>query len=268
METLVEYINPDFESQRKDKYKLSVLCEAHQISYLISEYFSNKIIGMRSYALPNKEWQSDEFLKGNYAKSSVAFVNRRYTVLPMGVINQFNYKDALSMLHPVLPEDVIYAQDIVPHQATIVQAVSPEVYRFFSHARMYAAPAPILENLMRFNLQPGYAYIFVSIYKEYIEITVLKDRQLRYLNTFVYETSTDVLYFLLFVMQQLGLKAEEEEVFILRNTMEDESVYENLRKYCKKITIIPFPKNIVIDKGLNNVPYQNYYNLLSLSLCE
>ena len=76
--------------------------------------------------------------------------------------------------------------------------------------------------------------IYLHFYAKHFDIIVTKGKELLLCNTYINQSNEDVLYYLLFAMEQLKLSPQEVEVKLL-NTIENE-LYELLYTYIKNMS--------------------------------
>ena len=79
--------------------------------------------------------------------------------------------------------------------------------------------------------------IYVNINKSYLNIIVFKGRELNYSNSFNYKSKDDILYFLLFVMEQNKLVNNKTKIKLIGEKEDTNHHYTYLSKFVKNIEI-------------------------------
>ena len=82
--------------------------------------------------------------------------------------------------------------------------------------------------------------IYVNINKSYLNIIVFKGRELNYSNTFNYKSKDDILYFVLFVIEQNKLVNNKTKIKLIG----EEEILTQYHKYLSK-----FIKNVVLKNS-------------------
>ena len=101
-----------------------------------------------------------------------------------------------------------------------------------------------------------------------IDIAVTEGKKLILLNSFLKNNNEDILYFTLFVCEQLGIDLEKTQ-FILTGEVEAESaLFKLLFTYIRKINFADRNKTLSFSNKFNIVPPHFYHTLFSLALCE
>ena len=79
--------------------------------------------------------------------------------------------------------------------------------------------------------------IYVNINKSYLNIIVFKGRELNYSNTFDYKSKEDILYFVLFVIEQNKLVNNKTKIKLIGEEKIINQHYAYLLKFIKNIEI-------------------------------
>jgi len=88
------------------------------------------------------------------------------------------------------------------------------------------------------------------------------------LNSFPYKSPDDVVYFCLFALETLSLKAEKIPVWISGQVERQSMAYRQLHKYIRHLHSIQRTKNIHFSRELDALPRHFYNSLFQLPFCE
>jgi hypothetical protein len=89
-----------------------------------------------------------------------------------------------------------------------------------------------------------------------------------YLNVFKYTEPSDVLYFLVFVLEQLGFTPIEETITLLGGYSESTPILSQLKLYCPSLLYIEKPGQLEYGEVLSGIPFHKYFTLLNIPICE
>ena len=103
----------------------------------------------------------------------------------------------------------------------------------------------------------------VSIHPELLSIGLLSNRKIKFINTFPYQTVDDILYFVLFVMDELGLSSEETSITMWSTEDEIDEVKGMLQKYIRNVELGNRPGNLNFPESFNTLPQQHSFDLFS-----
>jgi hypothetical protein len=80
--------------------------------------------------------------------------------------------------------------------------------------------------------------IFVHVQKSTFELVVVKNQELLLFNSYHYNASEDLIYFILFACEQLQLNPETISVKILGDCSEEDANYQIIYKYIRNCSLL------------------------------
>ena len=102
----------------------------------------------------------------------------------------------------------------------------------------------LIENVLNNNRNTEKVFVYVS--NGIFEVIITKDKELLLFNTFTYKTNEDVLYYILFCMEQLSLSPNETEVILL--SLIDEDLYTLIYTYIRNVTKSNEKTDLILHK--------------------
>lgn len=110
--------------------------------------------------------------------------------------------------------------------------------------------------------------MFLSLYSSHIELIVKQGSDLLFYNVFRYQNNEDILYYLLFTMEQFSLNPLYVKLVIASQTGISDELVSNLKKYIKQVSFCVNDASIKMNGDLKSLPGHYYFNLLNQHLCE
>ena len=101
-----------------------------------------------------------------------------------------------------------------------------------------------------------------------ITIAVLKSGNLEYCNHFKYKDSKDIVYYTLFVMNELYLNPESTPLTIWGELDIKSDAYLQLFKYIRDIKFGSRPSSMVFSYNFDEIDEHQMFNTLSTYFCE
>jgi hypothetical protein len=99
-----------------------------------------------------------------------------------------------------------------------------------------------------------------------IDIIVTENKKLILLNTFTWQTNEDILYYVMFVSEQLELNPEKFPMIVSGDIDDSSSIYQLLYRYVRNVT---FPdKHLTLEMLDDDFPFHHFALLYNLALCE
>ncbi|MDB5191948.1 MAG: hypothetical protein JWQ96_1511 [Segetibacter sp.] len=200
-------------------------------------------------------------LDKSYA-STLLFINNPYSVLiPYTRFNKDIAEDYLNMVHGI-PVNGQKEFDKVDVEPGIMNAycVNKDWLAFTARNLMMVTKQHTYTNLITclFKRADGFPanLLKVQFYPHYLIIVVLKQNELQLVQTFVYETNDDVLYYLLSTAQNLKIDLEDTTLEVSGMIDLQSGLHVELSKYFKNI------KEETVDQALllmNTTEYPSHY---------
>ena len=89
-----------------------------------------------------------------------------------------------------------------------------------------------------------------------------------YLNVFKYSAPSDVLYYVIFVLEQLGFVPSEEKITLMGNITDTSVICTQLKMYCESLQFVEKPDELKFGEAFSGVALHNYFVLLNIPICE
>jgi Protein of unknown function (DUF3822) len=109
--------------------------------------------------------------------------------------------------------------------------------------------------------------MFINIQLDNIDVVVVKNNQLKFLNSFQYQSNTDFLYYILNVVKQLELNQNDLSINLLGVESKDDEKLKSLPHFIDKLFFYKELK-LKYNFALKREHILRYLNFLNLHLCE
>lgn len=290
MECTYNQVDPLYETTQGLNYRLSMLLCQDGFSFLVTHAQTHQILKLASYKLGHDDikynglagWPLNayeyfallkkiDFLKLNYRHIDIAVSSFKITTAPYDFLKQ-NTLDIISAAHSVGLEEEIQVEpvfDLGPAVAMLIPAyIKENCMGLFPDAVIRSAPAVFVKGVIRKHSQLIARQVFINLHREYFEISVIQGIRLLYLNTFRYSTPSDVLYYVIFVLEQLGFVPSEQDVTLMGDVASGSTIAEELKMYCGSLRFAECPDGITYGEAFADVAMHQYFTLLNIPLCE
>ncbi|MBA2612616.1 MAG: DUF3822 family protein [Bacteroidetes bacterium] len=109
--------------------------------------------------------------------------------------------------------------------------------------------------------------LFLAINDGLIEIAAKEKNELLFYNVFNYENNEDVLYYLLFMMEQFNLNPLQIKLVISGQVQTNDPLILSIKKYIKQVSFVVHHSEIKPEGELSKLPQHHYFTLLNQHLC-
>lgn len=210
----------------------------------------------------------NEFLNYSYKRIYIVLVSPEYTLVPSEIFEE-KQKDGLMSFVFASPVERCLTNELKDEQVELVFGADEEVYEFCSRSLVnprfvhYMAPSLILWKKQSRTRLPKQLY--VVLHRRTIDIVCYAQGTLLFANTFGYEHSDDVLYYILYVWKQVGMDQQKDQLRIFGDPAFRNQITTTLRNYLQYIEPLEIPSEAYL---LGSEVVQAPLDLIALSLCE
>ena len=140
-------------------------------------------------------------------------------------------------------------------------------YRFYSFSFGSFQKRLIKQAKRRSN---NFVYIndLIIINKEFFDIIVVQNNALKFINTFLYVNSIDLLYFILYVCKQLKIDAKKMTFHLAGEESDKAELTNDLHDYIPRLKKIDTLQGIELGDSLKKIDASRHFTLLHLAKCE
>ena len=211
---------------------------------------------------------SEDLLQKEFYSSSLAFNNFPSTLVPTPFYKEEKNREILSFNHEIeeVLTDKMHQMDAVNIYSVPIDLLNL-INKSFPNTQKKCNSSILIDQLLLQNEKTEKTIVYASIEKKKLEVCVLSENKLEFHNSFTTDTKEDLLYFLLFSMEQLGLSPEKTELVLLDDILKSDEKYNLLYEYVRNISFGNRSENLNFTKELESIKSHQYFCLFSQLLC-
>lgn len=250
------------------------ILDTEKFRYTLLESFAFeplKDMGQLSHRLEDFV-KEKRILTNSFQRISLAFSSPQVTFVPAEL---FSYSHKKLFLHfntyPDSNHDIqvdklnnLLAYAIYPFPGELMQKIN----YLFPACRIRHVASCLIENILYMvrygRLTPN---LVLHVQRDHFEILIFENENLSFYNSFIYQGWDDLFYYLFFVLEQLGLQAEELDAMIFGEVSIESEFYKKIRLYVKSVTFGPRTDLYKFSDAFDDIPHHYYYNLLNINAC-
>jgi len=268
-----------------EKYILSIRISPDGFSFSILDGLKSKFVGFHSFTFGTADssiklckeidfiYENNKWLQGDFRKVFVLIETPKSTLIPEPLFEASEKELYLKFNHTINSYEQIVVDFLKNVDAYNVFAIPDclkyRIQKYYKRYKIVHYSTPLIESLLinnkNINLDKT---VFLNMREKNMDIVILKDQRLRYFNSFHYQSKEDILYYLLFVLEQLGYNPEEVEVKLIGNIKKVSEEYDLLFQYIRNISFEErtgvFAYSYVFDKVASHFNY----TLFNVNICE
>jgi hypothetical protein len=256
-----------------DGFSYCVL-DTDRFRYVMLESFSlGNISDYAQLAIVLEDFvRNRKILTSTYQRISILFVNPLVTLVPSEL---FAYSEKNEYLDFNVNRDDTYevrvdklynlsAYAVYPFPRVLLQKIN----YLFPGCRIRHMSTSLIENLtylVRYGkVNPQ---LVLHVQANHFEILIYDQEKLSFFNSFRYQTRDDLFYYLFFVLEQLGLQAEDLDAMLFGEVSIKSEFYKKIKLYVKSLSFGPRNDLYKYSDAFDEVPHHYFYNLLNLNAC-
>ncbi len=278
-----EFLDETLDINSTSSYHLSIQAGLDGLSFCILDTVRNKYVALKNY--PNtgnqvevidSDWISsilkeDEFLNQKYKSAGIFFVGLSSTLVPDPLFRKENLADYLNFNLDLAESDEIHYNKIQRADAWSIYPVLSDLIKLFRERfpgiNIFHHSVPFINHILLNNKGESKSNVYVNLYGNIFDIAVTRSKNLKLYNCFPYKHVNDLLYFILYIFEQMKLPPDNTLIHLSGKVTRQSSFYENLRRYVKKLEFLKPDPHFTYSYTFSKLPEHSYTNLLSLYLC-
>lgn len=275
-----------FDVEHLHDYTLAILASDKGLRFSVIDIKHNKFLAIEdfvynfqnshfSYPLAiDQIFDEHSYLKAGFWKSIKLFVrNAKFTILPVSLFDEKLKKEALSLNCNISSSENINfykhsSTDIVNIFAyekeifdTIQKIYPNKLIELVHHSSMF------FEGVLSHSNNHQHVNVFAYVEDNLLTIAVKKEEKILFINNFKFQSANDLLYFVLFVYEEIDLNPEIVPLNLSGDIDKASEGFDKLHRFIRYIKFTSKPQNLKLSYKFDEVDDHRYFSLLNAHLC-
>ena len=275
-------LDETFDKNQTLHYNLSIQVDLHGLTFCMLDTVRNKYTGLRHYALDGlTDWrdvsalskilETDDILKLQFKNTCFMIVDGKNTLVPLEYFDNNQIAEIFTLNHTLDNSSEILYNSLAHALAANIFSMPIQVKSAFKHVfpdiKAFNSISPFIENLIHESGRSYRKKCFVSIHSNTIDIGIASQKTLEFFNTFAYREKSDIVYFILSVMEKFELPVLTSEIHFSSDMESNENIYEFLGQYINHIKFIRPGEHFSFSYIFDDAYITRFANLFNLALC-
>lgn len=280
----ISLFDKSFDVSNANQYKLYIELSTTGLKQTILDLNSKSFIALEHYKFDTIYNESvltpfvSSILKENklyqlkFKSISLAYVNNRSTLIPNAIFDKNKLAEYHRFNFSVNTDDYYMADKLINLSANNIYSLPTSITTLFSEFEnikfSHFSSAFIEQSLLTTKSNKALSAIYVNVLENSFQVCIIKNQQLALYNSFIYQSSEDFIYYLLFVLDQEGINNEEATITLSGIIDKQSPIYTIMYKYINQIEFAKRTESIAFSYILEEIPHHSYYTLFNQYLCE
>lgn len=264
-------------------YYLSIQAGLDGLSFCILDPVRNKYIALTHQNFQSNQLFEDylkdiesfldknELLCNQYKKTKLIWLSRKNTLVPDEFFDQSKLKPLLEINHELDDLDEIHFERLKYNNIVSVYVIPNLIANLFlkkyQNLKFYNQQIPFIDHII-LKHHSEQIKTFVNIQKEFFELAVTKNGQVIIYNNFKFTTATEVVYFVLYTLEQKNIDHKSSELIVSGLLNKKSEIYKELRRFIQSVKFEHLPDDFTYSYTFNEISHHTFTNLFNLNHCE
>lgn len=266
-----------FSKASTDKYYLSVRLEPDGLFFSVYDPDLRKYIAFESVLLAGVPeiyhyLSNHEVLNSSFRNSLCIVPSRKYTLMPEALFIPQRAEEYFNFVHTIEPGEELRNTTLLADDVRLIYASNMAWFQIikdhFKQAIVLPQVAAFIDYIVPRFRNTTLSAMFINLYDGYFDLLILDGGKLQFCNNFTYKTVEDLVYYTIFVIDQLKINVEKVELKLTGNISPRQEELKLFRKYVKKVNVFEPANDVAVSYALNGVNLSGYTDLFNPRLCE
>ena len=178
-------------------------------------------------------------LNQSFASVHVIYQNELSNIVPKALFVESQAADYLKFNSKILKSDFISHDAIANNDSVNVYVpyvnINNFVFDMFGEFEYKHASTILIDTILQKVIKFDDATLFLNVNQQHFELIAIKDKKLLLYNSFEFSTKEDVIYYLLFTIEQLQLNPETVKLSLMGTIEKDDQLYQIIYTYIRYV---------------------------------
>jgi hypothetical protein len=288
---VINKFDESFNLQDTRNYGLAILFSEFSFAFCILDFRWNKYLGVQKlirsevkphHALPNSQQSFDDFLRNisnampwlrnQYKLVKIAYEGKKCTLIPAQLFDAGEKENYLKFNFQQQEEEMTFSDHLMPMDSHQVFAIPVPILKairgYYPNINIVHFSSVLIESIwINYKNRINANRVFVHVREKLFDLIIFDGCQMSYSNTFPFQNSEDVAYYLIFVLEQLNFNPETVPLVLLGNVGKGTGLFDLLAKYVHHIEFGRRNEAFKYSYILNQLQPQSCYPLLNFFSC-
>lgn len=276
------FIDESYRGDRPEGYDLFIYADEYEFSCTVAERGTKEFVAIEAWEFKSDFNSFDHLLQDIFSTSTLLQSRnfrrviccsgfRNSTLIPNPLFDPSTAEEQLKFSNNINPSDEIITDELRQVEARNVFSVPVSLYNRittkFPNAEIHHTSTSLIEYLLSVNRNSASEILTINIHINHIEILASSGKEILLYNHFDFESPEEMVYYILFVCEQLHLNPENVEVQFTGDINVTDSAYTLTHKYIRHTGLVSRPENYRYCSGFDTFPSHYHFNLFSQLVC-
>ncbi len=276
-----------FDTEALSFYDINFLLTPHEFSFLVFDTRSQKALYLEHYTFSevftsnqllvqlSLIFEEHHFLKAGYWKNiKLGIQNNKFSFIPSNLFEQEFIYDYVKLNVEISKDYYLFSHNTITGLNTEnCFAFEKNIKHWFTKSyygrniQFIHHVTPFVEGIIREYISDGEKIVYLNISSKAVDIIIAQDQHIEYCNVFNYNSSDDLLYYLMFVLNEFSLSPNQTKVVLWGDIDQTSIQFAKLYKYIRYLSLGKRPKSLKLGYVFDELYDHQFFDLYNLIHC-
>ena len=240
---------------------------SNTIEFLQNSIFEKKMIPFEALEYLKKDLAQYSELTQIFSSVLVIYQNELSNLVPKDLFNEEQSADYLKFNSKILKSDFISHDEIAINESVNVYVPYMNINNFifdtFGVFEYKHSSTILIDSFLQNEINNHSATIYINVNHQHFELIAIEDKKLLLYNSFEFATKDDIIYYLLFAMEQLQFDPETVQLKLMGLVEKDDEIYTIIYTYVRFVEMYNPNYNFEFKPDLQLLP--KHHNAIILN---
>jgi len=244
----IELIDDSYNVNLSNGCLASIFCTPYNLSYSILDIDQNKYLVYKKFLFANNEesqtqiieiFNDDELLQTEFQFINLIVNHSGSTLVPAALYEESKKDMYLEFMENVHSNSTVHTDHISSIDAKNIYAFDKNIHEIilekYANIQIKHYSSMLIETILKSYKHDTSLVTFVHILNDTFDIVIAKSNELLFYNAFKFSSEEDILYYLLFTLDQLKLNPEQINLMISGEIIAESELYSMLSRYIRNV---------------------------------
>ncbi|MEZ4960406.1 MAG: DUF3822 family protein [Saprospiraceae bacterium] len=282
----INIIESEFNKKDSSAYQLSILLGMDSLVYFLFDVGTQQALLLKSVPLENPQnnvqglceslkqfFGQEDLFSYLFRRVRIALPSSVSAIVPARLFNEAERATYLEELISDGPHSYVQHDELGNMGINIVYPVATELVatlkKQFPTGKFFSPSTPLLLGFKKtIDIDERGTTVFAYLAEDKVYILAFEKQNLLFFNAYPFQATSDVMYFVLLVYDQLNLSPAEIPLVLSGNIVADSDIYRTLYRYVADIRFLEELPFLKFGRKFQEIPPYFNFNLYSLALCK
>ena len=228
--------------------------------------------GIKARTFIPSSLKADNLLKVQVQTKNLICSSSKVTLIPASLFSEDLINDYFRLNFGQVKDEHLAYNYISQLDAYLLFAISQNLIHQFkfllNYHALYHIATPWLKSLFAQFQQSNEPLLFADFEDPLVRVALMREGNLVFFNTFSFTDDNDMLYYLIFISEQLGINPQKHRFYFSGTIFRHSERFKLLYRYIRYPRFLKRLANLEYSRHIEEVPEHYFYNLLGMPLCE